>query len=250
MKKYFLALKAWAAWAPGIEDSQALKAWGEGKKHIKQTTEAPALKFLPALFRRRLSQLSRMVLQIGHDLAPPQTQIPCVFASHYGEINKQYKISKQLIDSFEVSPAAFSLSVFNAPVFLLSIAQGNKEVGSAVYSGDQALSTGLLEMLGMLASGNKHDCMLIFADEYIHPTYHSLFESVPEPYAFGMVFSKNSSRASQPYSVEINMSTKQTAPQHPLALLRWLLTPKESPFILHAPGMELIVRYNPDDFSL
>jgi hypothetical protein len=245
MKSFSLCLKAWSAWAPGLETMQAIKSWGRGEKAIRKTAETPALEFLPPLFRRRLSQLSKMVLHIGHSLMPPEKQTPCVFASHYGEINKQYKISKQLIDTQEVSPAAFSLSVFNAPAFLLSIAETNKEVTSAVYSGAQCLSVAFLEMLGFLNSGIEENCMIIFGDENIPSAYHSLFKSVPEPYAFGILFSSTVKPGSSACTVGITQSDNNKSPSHPLSLLRWLVTDKQPAFTFYGHGMKLMLRINP-----
>ncbi|MBN1799487.1 MAG: beta-ketoacyl synthase chain length factor [Spirochaetales bacterium] len=245
MKSFSLYLSRWTAWAPGLETVQAVQSWGRGETEIRKTSETPALEFLPSLFRRRLSQLSKMVLHIGHTLIPAEKQTPCVFASHYGEINKQYKISKQLIDTQEVSPAVFSLSVFNAPAFLLSIAEGNNETSSAVYSGDQCLVVAFLEMIGFLQSNTGKDCMVIFADENIPPAYHSLFSSIPEPYALGVLFSSTSLPGSRACTIEINSSANNTSPEHPLCFLRWLATDSQDPFSCHASGIKMMLRTNP-----
>jgi hypothetical protein len=242
MSTFPLALCRWAAWAPGLETGQAQEAWGRGEKKIRTGPETPPLDFLPPLFRRRLSQLSKMVLYVGHTLMQTEKQLPCIFASHYGEINKQYMISKGLIDTQEIHPATFSLSVFNTPVFLLSIAEGNKDTGSALYAGADGLSVAFLEMLGFLESRNDCECMVLFADEHLPPTYQALFSSIPEPYALGMVFSKNAAAGSIPCTIDIDKTDDALSPTHPLSLLRWLVTEHKTTFIFPASGMKITLR--------
>ncbi|RPJ03773.1 MAG: hypothetical protein EHM28_14660, partial [Spirochaetaceae bacterium] len=169
-----VSITSWAAWAPGVRTREDWQAWARGELEIEATNEVPGLEFLPSLFKRRFSQLSKMVLQVGHSLVPEGGQIPCIFASHYGEVGRQYQISKGLLDAGEVSPSAFSLSVFNTPAFLLSIAEGNHSAGSALFAGRSGLAVAILEMLGFLKSRPGRECMVIFADEYMPAAYQSL----------------------------------------------------------------------------
>lgn len=145
-----IVVQQWAAWAPGLPSTQDWQDWAQGHKQPLQTGDWPALTHLDAMFKRRLSQLTRMVLHVGHELSQGQADIRVVFASQFGEVNQQYKISRSLIDSGEVAPAAFSLSVFNTPVALLSIAEKNHGYASALYGGADSLPTALLEALSLL----------------------------------------------------------------------------------------------------
>ena len=112
-------------WAPGLEDNDSLwQQWSAGKIQIQNSCDVPKLEFTTPVFRRRLSQISKMTIQVVHALTE---KIECknlkqVFVSTRGEINRELQINSQLINDKEILPAAFSLSVFNAPVALATLA--------------------------------------------------------------------------------------------------------------------------------
>ena len=92
----------------------------------------PKLNFVPMLFRRRLSDITKMVVQTVHDVSEGLSHTHVTFASEFGEIQRQYKISEGILSSGEVSPAQFSLSVFNIPASASSIVEQNMVGHSAV----------------------------------------------------------------------------------------------------------------------
>ena len=147
----------------------------------------PDVSFVPMLTRRRLSYISRMVVlvsdQVSRDANGNKLE-PCkvTFASQFGEINQQLKISQTLIDTGMVSPAHFSLSVFNASVANASILEANTAGYSAVFSGKDAFSTGLSDCLAALDIENADSRTFIFADELI-PEVYAPVAGVPYPNA-------------------------------------------------------------------
>ena len=147
----------------------------------------PDVSFVPMLTRRRLSYISRMVVlvsdQVSRD-ANGNKLDPCkvTFASQFGEINQQLKISQTLIDTGMVSPAHFSLSVFNASVANASILEANTAGYSAVFSGKDAFSTGLSDCLAALEVEKADSRTFIFADELI-PEVYAPVAGVPYPNA-------------------------------------------------------------------
>ena len=147
----------------------------------------PDVSFVPMLTRRRLSYISRMVVlvsdQVSRDANGNKLE-PCkvTFASQFGEINQQLKISQTLIDTGMVSPAHFSLSVFNASVANASILEANTAGYSAVFSGKDAFSTGLSDCLAALDIENANSRAFIFADELI-PEVYAPVAGVPYPNA-------------------------------------------------------------------
>ena len=240
-----LFLSGWNAWAPGLETRAAQTDWAAGRAAIHNVPDSPALEFLPMLFRRRLSQLSRMVLQVGHALTGPARRPACVFASRYGEINKQYQITDTLIDSGEVSPGVFSLSVFNAPVFLLSIAEKIHASGTAVYSRDQETITALIEALGILSRPGETDCLVLFGDECLPSVYQPLFAAAPQPYALGMLLSREAGPEAAALRIDVEKTSSGPRPFHPLDLLRWLIEETPRPLTIHGPGINVRLRRNP-----
>ena len=147
----------------------------------------PDVSFVPMLARRRLSYISRMVVlvsdQVSHD-KDGNKLTPCkvTFASQFGEISQQLKISQTLLDTGMVSPAHFSLSVFNASIANASILETNTAGYSAVFSGKDAFTTGLTDCIAALESEHADTRTFIFADELIPETYAPV-AGVPYPNA-------------------------------------------------------------------
>ena len=81
-----------------------------------------------------------------------------------------------------VSPAHFSLSVFNASIANASILETNTAGYSAVFSGKNAFTTGLTDCIAALKSESADTRTFIFADELIPETYAPV-AGVPYPNA-------------------------------------------------------------------
>ena len=152
-----------------------------------ETHPKPDVSFVPMLTRRRLSYVSRMVVLVSDQISRDKKGNklpPCkvTFASQFGEITQQLKISETLIDTGMVSPAHFSLSVFNASVANATILESNTAGYSAVFSGKDAFSTGLTDCLAALDIEKTDSRTFIFADELIPETYAPV-AGVPYPNA-------------------------------------------------------------------
>lgn len=201
-------------WAPGLEsDSQNWKDWADGKKEIEISNAAPSIQFTDSLFRRRLSQLSKMTVQVVHDIlsttnVDKNTQL--VFVSLRGEIDREFKINKTLIEDQMILPAGFSLSVFNAPVALATIAMGLKGGYTAVYPGKQSLVDGILTAASAVASGAQDKIILIYADEMIPECYEGHYDCQNVPLAFAAVLSKN--KPTEYWSTEYSISDIKNSP--------------------------------------
>lgn len=147
----------------------------------------PDVSFVPMLTRRRLSYISRMVVLVSDQVSRDKDGnklTPCkvTFASQFGEISQQLKISQALLDTGMVSPAHFSLSVFNASIANASILETNTAGYSAVFSGKDAFTTGLTDCIAALESESADTRTFIFADELIPETYAPV-AGVPYPNA-------------------------------------------------------------------
>lgn len=179
----------WSAWAPGLDSPMAWVDWCRAGGSLSQTADAPALAYVDSLFKRRLSQLTRMTIEVGHRALAGRGKMGISFASVYGEVGQQYKISNRLIAEAEVSPANFSLSVFNTPVAALSIAEGIVEGYTACYPGPDCLAPAIIEASSAVASGAERDRLLIVADELLPADYVALQAGPNIPFALALVLS-------------------------------------------------------------
>lgn len=134
----------------------------------------PKLEFVPMLFRRRLSALTKMVVKTVHAVSEGLPPSPITFASEFGEICRQYKISGGILDSGEVSPANFSLSVFNTPASAASIVERDMTGYRAVFSGKKSFENGLKEAAAAIVSGRASERIFVFADERLPKEYSSI----------------------------------------------------------------------------
>jgi len=179
-----------SAWAPGIEGSEQWNEWAQGKREIQFSSKGPDLSFTEPMFRRRLSQISKMTIQVAHDLSLTE-DAKIFFFSFRGELSRIFQINKMLIEENEVSPAAFSLSVFNAPAALASMAAGLKGGYSCIYPGNNSFSQSLTIAKAALLGSNAEKIVYIYADEEIPEEYKTFFRSPPYAVSFGLVLSKN-----------------------------------------------------------
>jgi len=184
-------IKRLCAWAPGIESSNDWDEWASGKKEISSSEKGPDISFTEPMFRRRLSQISRMTIQVAHDLMPLDNA-KIFFFSFRGELSRQYQVNKMLIEENTLSPAAFSLSVFNAPVALATMALGLKGGYSAIYPQNNSFSTCLEIANAALLGGTEDEIAFIYADEKAQPEYDCFFNGgSPAALSFGLFLSKN-----------------------------------------------------------
>jgi hypothetical protein len=152
----------------------------------------PDISFTGSRFRRRLSVISMMTIRVIHDIMPLDTETKLYFVSFRGEVNRQFTINKMLIQDGAIFPAAFSLSVFNTPPALASMALGLTAGYSAVYPGKNNFRSSLLGAAASLdvAARTQKPARLVFvyADEALIPEYCSLVQEPPPALAFAVLF--------------------------------------------------------------
>jgi hypothetical protein len=194
-----------SAWAPGIENSGDWDEWAQGRRNIASDKKGPAIAFTDSLFRRRLSQISKMTIQVAYDLLPVGEDTKIFFISFRGELSRQYQINKMLAEEKNLTPAAFSLSVFNTPVALASIAFGLKGGYSALYPGNNSFAAGLAAAEGFLSSqaplsSKRGELIFIYADEQVPPEYERFFTECPPCLAFGLLLTWEPQPLAIPFS--------------------------------------------------
>jgi len=209
-----------SAWACGIDGADEWNEWALGRREINRAGEGPAIDFTSAMFRRRLSQISKMTVRVVHDLLPLGEDTKMIFISFRGELNKQYSINRMVIEDNAVMPAAFSLSVFNAPIALASMAFNLKGGYSAVYPARNSFCAGLAAAGAALFSEKKDEVVVVYADEAPPPEYSAIFQGDP-PLAFALLLTRNSCSGSVPVSL---LNEENDSPQD---FLKRLLLKKE-----------------------
>ena len=206
-----------SAWAPGVGSPGEWEEWAQDKRDITPGAKGPGLSFTEPMFRRRLSQISKMTVQVVHGLLPVGEGTKLFFLSFRGELSRQFQINKMLIEEKTLSPAAFSLSVFNAPAALATMALGLKGGYSALYPEKDSFASGLKAAEAALWSGAADEIAFVYADEEAPQEYHCFSGECPSPAAFGLLLS----RVPGPGSPPLSPLTKEG--DSPLAFLKRLL---------------------------
>ena len=200
-------------WAPGITDQESWQKWKKGELAIQKTADAPAIAFTSPLFRRRLSQLCKMVIQAVHDIieATGCNDVKQTFVSTYGDIRRQLDVSRQTLVDREILPASFSYSVFNAPIGLASLACKLKSGYSVIFPQKNQFKDAFLTAVAPVLCGDEKKQIFVYGNELIPEDYAGHFEEfdsdgtdLNEPFVFASLISAEKSDIC---SQEIDLST-------------------------------------------
>ncbi len=167
------SVERWAAWAPGLNDHMAWRAWLREPCAISQQEEPPLVE-MPAMIRRRVERLGRVALQATYWGQGDCVQCPIVFASRRGDIGRSIQLLCQLATGEPLSPAAFSTSVHNAIGALYSIANTHTGPYTAIAAGEETVEAAFVEALGQLADGEP-EVLLVYYDEPL-PVPYDVFQ--------------------------------------------------------------------------
>jgi len=181
-------LSDWSAWAPGLYSFDDWDSYLNGRKSLCEN-DSPDVSFLPAMFRRKLSILSRMVFCTYNQLSKKLNSPPLVFASRHGELSLSTDLINYGINSAPYSPAKFSISVHNSPVGLLSIQNKNTSSSTAISSGKRTLEMGLIEAIAVCKEVGKS--LLIYADLPLTDEYKDYEDEQTFPICLAMYLENN-----------------------------------------------------------
>ena len=174
---------------------------------------APKLEWTEPIFRRRLSQLTKMTVQVVHDLFSDGTldkNTKLVFLSFRGELEREFKVNKTLIEEESILPAAFSLSVFNAAIAQATIALGLKGGYTCVFPSGADFASGVLSAAApVLAQDGDAKTVLVYADENVPDYYKNFLQGPNEPLAFAALLSSQKTDN----SVELDLENIPRSPR-------------------------------------
>ena len=223
-------LRKWAAWAPGIDDVQAWRAWCAEPKEIAAEGH-PEAGFLPPLLRRRCNSLTRIMLTVAFECCNEQerAQVGSVFASRHGNINESIELLERLALAQPLSPTRFSHSVHNAQAGLFSIAAGNRRASSSIAAEQDTFGCGYLEALTFLERTPESSVLLVMADVPLAPTFARLIDEPAASYGLALHLANSGPGKTLDFGIEAARSGAARA-RWPDALefLRWLQSPEPS----------------------
>ena len=170
-----LYINRWAIWAPPADNQAA----------------SPPLDYVSPLLKRRLSQLTRMTIEVVHQVLDAAPESGLVFVSSGGESARQLQVDRMLIEDGGILPAPFSLSVFNASPAMATIALGMKGGYTALFPVQDLFQEGLVYGAAPIMAGETESVILVFADQQLPAEYMAIAspEDKISPYAAAFVLS-------------------------------------------------------------
>ena len=198
MLAFELTISEKNALAPGLSTAPQWARWLQAgspqeKEHSRAQNpqDPPALSFLPAMQRRRLSALSRLVFAAAWPILEKHPQCPMVFSSRNGEINRSFQLLIELAKGNGVSPTSFGLSVHNAIAGQLAIHHGNYAEQSAISADSNGLENALLDAWLMLQDG-AGQVLVLYANDPLDGQYQVRIEREPFALACALLVQKGS----------------------------------------------------------
>ena len=211
-----------SAWAPGVSTpSNNSDRWQLYKDELIEITDeplSPKLEFTDALFRRRLSQLTKMTIQVLHDVLaqrPDCAGSKVAFVSLRGEIARELSVNKMLFEDQAILPAAFSLSVFNTAPAAATIALGLHGGYTAIFPSQGNFRAALLAACAPVCSREVDKLLLAYADEKIPDCYAPFAPRDSRPLSFATVLSTQESEG----SVSLELDSLPKTPQDFLRMI-------------------------------
>jgi hypothetical protein len=174
-------VRAWSAWAPGLETTSARQEWAGQSESRSEGDLEP----VPVLLRRRVSPIGQKALKAAWSL-PDSGGARMVFCSRHGEFGRTLSILDSLVNRTPVSPADFTLSVHNALAGLLSIARGNRQGHTTIAAGLESFGMGMLEAIACLQEQPDEPVVLVYFDENLPAPFDIFDQGVVEPIALAM----------------------------------------------------------------
>lgn len=182
--KLKFGIEYWDAWVPGIRYKDD---WWE---QLSSTESAYATepfadveyKHLKPKQRRRLSDISKITLDVAFGVMGDYQQISTVFASRRGEVNRMAGLLRDICAGDDASPMAFSLSVHNTASGLFSIQSDNQAPSTAIAAGHDTVAAALIEAGSQLACGQDR-VLLVISEDLMPEIYRSFAAQEEQPVA-------------------------------------------------------------------
>lgn len=176
------AIQDWAAYAPGLSEAGAWRAWARAPHAFAGSVDAPLADMAP-LLRRRLAGVGRMAAQAAWDAQPQPGSMPVVFASRWGDAQRSLQLLTAYCQTGELSPTDFALSVHNAIGALYSIARRDGRPYCSIAGESASAAAGLIEAAAWLADGAP-EVLLVCYDAPLPGEYAEFDEESPSCYAW------------------------------------------------------------------
>ncbi|MBE0474785.1 beta-ketoacyl synthase chain length factor [Rhodoferax sp.] len=180
--EFRFVITSWAAFSPGLQHADDWQEWAHAPWQ-PTGDEAPEVREMPAMARRRLNQLGRMAVRVAYWCQADETGRPVIFASRYGDAVRSLELLNAMAQDGAVSPTGFGLSVHNAIGATYSIARGDRANYLSIAGGAASSAAGLVEAFGLLTDGAPNVTLVCY-DAPLPGDYARFHDEPTAPYAW------------------------------------------------------------------
>jgi hypothetical protein len=110
-----------------------------------------------------------------------------IFISRHGELQRTYKLLKEILSGDEASPIAFSQSVHNTASGLFTISDKNPLPVTSLAACQDSFQQGLIEAYARLSVAVNQKILLVCFDDAVPEVYDSFADELSSCYALGLV---------------------------------------------------------------
>lgn len=179
---------------------------------VDQQTELKEIQSLPAMQRRRLSPLAKMVLHTARTVLQGESVDYIVWSSCYGDELTTASIIQDIAQGQTPSPTQFSISVHNAISGLYSILYQDDTPATSLSSAIQcSWQDALMEAYSVLKTQQKQQVLVVYYDAPLPDLYHYDGVQVTEMYAVGAIVSLEKPNMTLTVSADNTVQMEQQA---------------------------------------
>jgi beta-ketoacyl synthase-like protein len=219
------SVRHWVAWAAGVERREDWERWCRAPAPLL-ANGSPALEFLPPLFRRRCSALSRLMIHVAYAACGQDAvgALPMVFASRYGELALTVSLLESLARAEPLPAGGFTHSIHNTQVGLFSISAKNRHMATALSAGADTFVSSILEALAIIERTGTGPALLVIADEPVPPPLKKFEEAPSAAYALALIIERAGGDGVGLAPAAASMLPSRPAWPQAIEFLRWLLS--------------------------
>ena len=187
MNNIHFNIESWLALSPSLESKEQWRLWALADQEWPKTTSSLPVNEIPAVFRRRMSLLSKLAVQTALSLVKNNDIDFIVFSSRHGELHRTVKLLTDILHGEDASPMAFSQSVHNTAAGLLTIVSKKAIPATSLAAGEHSLHSALIEASAYLAENPEHRVLVVDFDQPLPEQYEEFDEMKYQAFSLGMV---------------------------------------------------------------
>ena len=217
------------AWMPEVRSPAEWQSWSRGERTAGTVGEPPLLQMAPML-RRHAARLGRMACEVAYDALGELRDVPILFCSRYGEVQRSVDLLAALASTGEVSPTSFGLSVHNAINGVFSMARQETTNTLAISAGDESCAYGIVEACSLLNDGAAR-VLVVMADCPLPSVYASFADVEPLALAWACLIELAGSGALSPMTISLEWRDEPVdeSPLHALSRDSKAATARDTP---------------------